>query len=167
LPPPSATALALHLAVSQRPHLSSVRPHERNPTSANPHASKLTQEPASGRAPLRSVTHVTSATPLTNTARRPELSRRVGVSPRLQSLPPVEQPYSPSARLTPKEADALLTFSPPRPTSTAVGLSPSPHELAVPRARPFRHRPSQHRATLQGLNPTAPEGNSEKPPQPP
>jgi hypothetical protein len=55
----------------------------------------------------------------------------VSMARRLQSLTPTEQPYPLETVRYSREADALLTFSPPRSTAAAVGPE-SPPLLCLP-----------------------------------
>ena len=113
---------------------------------------------ASSEAPLSSVKSLVEA----------DLKRR---EPRLQSLTPAESPSSVRQSLDRRSKPMLSwPFSPPRPTKSAVGLSPSPLALTAqpPSTALRRERPKDNQpAALQGVNPTDPGKISEKILQPP
>jgi len=109
----------------------------------------------------------------------PKGTTRLGHKARLKQVRAGENPgseallqlsvRSPSHGVS-RESRPMLSwpFSPPRRTRPAVGPKPSPHVFAArPSTLPRRGEPANRLATLQGLDPTSPGGDSEEPSQPP
>ena len=120
--------------------------------------------------PLERIARARSKAPLSSVKSLVEASS-IRREPRLQSLTPAESPSSVRPPLGCRSKPMLSwPFSPPRPTKSAVGLSPSPLALTVqpPSTALRRERPKDSQpAALQGVNPTDPGKISEKIFQPP